>query len=107
MEYYSTIERNGIGSFVETLMDLETVIHSEASQKKKKKYYILINCTNIVYVWNLKINHIDDLIPKAKIETQLKRTNICISRGKAGLDESEDLDSHTYTIVTMFKKKKR
>jgi len=85
-------------------MDLETVIHSEASQKKKNKYYILINCTNIVYVWNLKINCIDDLIPKAKIETQLKRTNIWIPRGKEGLDKSEDHDLHVYTIVTMLKK---
>ena len=39
-EYYSDIKRNEIGSFVETWMDLETVIQSEVSQKKK---------TNIVY----------------------------------------------------------
>ena len=29
MEYYSAIKRNEIGSFVETWMNLETVIHSE------------------------------------------------------------------------------
>ena len=40
MEYYSAIKRNEIGSFVETWMDLETVIQSEVSQKEK---------TNIVY----------------------------------------------------------
>ena len=39
MEYYSAIKRNKIGSFVETWMDLETVIQSEVSQRK----------TNIVY----------------------------------------------------------
>ena len=39
MEYYSAIKRNEIGSFVETWMDLETVIQSEVSQRK----------TNIVY----------------------------------------------------------
>ena len=39
MEYYSAIERNEIGSFLETWMDLETVIQSELSQRK----------TNIVY----------------------------------------------------------
>ena len=33
MEYYSAIKRNEIGSFVETWMDLETVIQSEVSQK--------------------------------------------------------------------------
>ena len=41
MEYYSTIKRNEIGSFVETWMDLETVIHYEVSQKEKNKYLIL------------------------------------------------------------------
>ena len=41
MEYYSTIKRNEIGSFVETWMDLETVIQSEVSQKEKNKYRIL------------------------------------------------------------------
>ena len=38
MDYYSAIEKNEIGSFVETWMDLETVIQSEASQKEKNKY---------------------------------------------------------------------
>ena len=41
MEYYSAIKRNEIGLFVETWMNLETVIQSEVSQKEKK--------TNIVY----------------------------------------------------------
>ena len=34
MEYYSAIKRNEIGSFVETWMDLDTVIQSEVSQKE-------------------------------------------------------------------------
>ena len=41
MEYYSAIIRNETGSFVETWMDLETVILSEVSQKEKNKYRIL------------------------------------------------------------------
>ena len=41
MEYYSAIKRNKIGSFVETWMDLETVIQSEVSLKEKNKYRIL------------------------------------------------------------------
>ena len=36
MEYYSAIKRNEIGSFIETWMDLETVIQSEVSQKEKR-----------------------------------------------------------------------
>ena len=39
MEYYSAIKRNKTGSFVETWMDLETVIQSEVRKRK----------TNIVY----------------------------------------------------------
>ena len=35
------IKRNEIGSFIETRMDLETVIQSEVSQKGKNKYHIL------------------------------------------------------------------
>ena len=41
MEYYSAIKRNEIGSFVETWMDLETVLQSEVRQKEKNKYHIL------------------------------------------------------------------
>ena len=43
MEYYSAIKRNKTGSFVETLMHLESVIQSEVSQKEKNKYRILMH----------------------------------------------------------------
>ena len=36
-----SIKRNEIGSFVETWMDLETVIQTEVSQKEKNKYCLL------------------------------------------------------------------
>ena len=39
MEYQSAIKRNEIGSFVETWMDLESVIQSEISQKEKNIVY--------------------------------------------------------------------
>ena len=39
MKYYSAIKRNEIGSFVETWMELETVIQSEVRKRK----------TNIIY----------------------------------------------------------
>ena len=48
MEYYSAIKRNKVGSFVETWMDLETVIQSEVSQKEKQMSYIN------AYLWNLE-----------------------------------------------------
>ena len=48
MEYYSAIKRNEIVSFVETWMDLETVIQSEMSEIEKQ-----ISCIN-TYMWNLE-----------------------------------------------------
>ena len=47
MEYYSAIKRNEIGSFVETWMDLESVIQSDISQKEKNKYRILTHVCGI------------------------------------------------------------
>ena len=47
MEYYSAIKRNEIGSFVETWMDLETVIQSEVSLKEKSKYHMLTHIYGI------------------------------------------------------------
>ena len=41
MDYYSALKRNKIESFVETWMDLETVIQSEVSKKEKNKYRML------------------------------------------------------------------
>ena len=65
MEYYSAIKRNEIGSFVETWMDLETVIQSEVSQKEKNKYRIL---THICGTYK---NGTDEPVYKAEIETQM------------------------------------
>ena len=47
MEYYSALETNEIGSFVEMWMDLETVIQSEVSQDEKKKDHILMHICRI------------------------------------------------------------
>ena len=47
MEYYSAIKRNGIGSFVEMWMDLETVIQNEVSQKEKNTYRTLTHICGI------------------------------------------------------------
>ena len=47
MEYYSAIKRNEIELFVETWMDLETVIESEVSQKEKNKYRMLTHIYGI------------------------------------------------------------
>ena len=44
MEYYTAIKRNEIGSFVETWMDLESVIQSEVSEKERNKYILTHIC---------------------------------------------------------------
>ena len=65
MEYYSAIKRNEIGSFVETWMDLETVLQSEISQKEKNKYRI------VTHICGTQKNGTDELVCKAEIETQM------------------------------------
>ena len=65
MEYYSAIKRNKIESFVETWMDLETVIQSELNQKEKNKYHIL---THICGTWK---KGTDEPVCTAEIETQM------------------------------------
>ena len=47
VEYYSAIKRNEIGSFVETWMDLETVIQIIVSQKEKNRYCLLTHICGI------------------------------------------------------------
>ena len=47
VEYYSAIKRNEIESFVETWMDLVSVIQSEVSQKEKNKYCMLTHIYGI------------------------------------------------------------
>ena len=47
MEYYSAIKRNEIGSFIETWMDLESVIQGEVSQKEKNTYRVLMHICGI------------------------------------------------------------
>ena len=41
MEYYSVIKKNETMPFAETWMDLEIIILSELSQKKKDKYHMI------------------------------------------------------------------
>ena len=49
MEYYSAINRNEIMSFVDTWMDLETVIQRKVKSEKEKQI-LYINA----YMWNLE-----------------------------------------------------
>ena len=95
MEYYSAIKRNKTGSFVETWMDLETVIQSEVSQKEKNKYCIL------THMCGIQKNGIDDPICKGEIETQTQRTNVWIPRGNVGGWEELGDGTDTYTLLIL------
>ena len=57
--------KNEIESFVETWMDLETVIQSEVSQKEKNKYRIL------THIHGTLKNGTDEPVCRAEIETQM------------------------------------
>ena len=63
MEYYSAIKRNEIGSFVETWMDLESVIQSKSEREKQISF---INA----YMWNLE-KWYRRTVCRAEIETQM------------------------------------
>ena len=98
MEYYSTIKRNKIGSFVETWMDLETVTQSEVSQKEKNKYHILTHICGIWknwYRWSYLQSRNRDRC----------REQMDVYQGEKwwGWDEVRDWDWHTYTVDTMYK----
>ena len=41
MEYYSVLQRNGIVSYAEIWIDLETVIQGEVRKRKVNIYYLL------------------------------------------------------------------
>ena len=47
MEYYSAIKRNETELFVVRWMDLESILQSEVSQKKKNKYCMLTHIYGI------------------------------------------------------------
>ena len=47
MEYYSAIKRNSFESVLRRWMNLESILQSEVSQKKKDKYHILMHIYRI------------------------------------------------------------
>ena len=78
MEYYSAIKRNGIVSFVETWMNLESAIHNEINQKEKNKYPTLI------HICGIQKNGTDKPSSRAGIETQTENGHVDTGQGKVG-----------------------
>ena len=77
MEYFLAIKRNETGSFVETWMDVETVIWSEVTEKEENKYRIL------AHLCGTQKNGTDEPVCRAEIETQMQRTNVWAPRGES------------------------
>ena len=64
MEYYSAIERNAFEPVVMMWINLEPIIQSEVSQKRKDKYHILMH---IYGIWE---NGTEEFICRAAMEKQ-------------------------------------
>ena len=65
MEYYSAIKKNTFESVLMRCMKLEPIIQSEASQKGKYQYSILM------YIYGIEKDNNDDPICKTAKETQM------------------------------------
>ena len=64
MEYYSAIKRNILESVLMRWMNLEPIIQSEVSQKKKDKYHILM------HIYRIQKNGTEEFIYRAAMEKQ-------------------------------------
>ena len=74
MEYYSAIKRNTFESVLTRWMNLEPIIQSEVSQKKKHKYHILMHILNALYAMAHK--HGREELP----HIQGKELRLCFAR---------------------------
>ena len=64
MEYYSAIKRSAFESVLMRWMNLEPIIQSEVSQKKKDKYRILM------HIYGIYKNGAEEFIYRAAMEKQ-------------------------------------
>ena len=70
MEYYSAIKRIAFESVLMEWMNLEPIIQSEVSQKKKDKYYILM------HIYRIQKNGTGEFIYRAAMEKQTQRIDV-------------------------------
>ena len=78
MEYYSAIKRDAFEPLLMKWINLEPIIQSEASQKEKDKYCILM------HIHGIQKNGIDEPICRARIETQTD--NRLMDAGEGGMN---------------------
>ena len=72
-------KKNKIMPFAATWMDLEIIILSEVRERQIILY-------DIRYMWNLKYDT-NELIYKTEIESQTKKINLWLPKGKQGRDK--------------------
>ena len=94
MEYYSAIKKKETGSFVETWMDLESVIQSEVSQKEKNKYHTLIHICAVQ-------NGTDEHICRGGIETQTENEHVDMGFKGVGMNWEIGIDIYTLPCVKL------
>ena len=75
IEYYSAIKKNRIMPFAAMWMDLEIIIQSEIRKRQIPH--------DFTYMWNLKYST-NEHIFKAETDTQTKRTDLWLLRGRWG-----------------------
>ena len=75
MEYYPAIERNTFESVLMRWMNLESIKHSEASQKVKDKYIAS-------HVYGIQKNDTVEFIYRAAMEKQTQNRLVNMGRGK-------------------------
>ena len=83
MEYYSAIKRNKTESFVETWMDLETVIQSVVKSEREKQ----ISYIN-AYMWNLEKWYRGTGLQGRNRDTDVENKHMDTKRGKWGVGGS-------------------
>ena len=87
IEYCSATKRNEIGSFVVFWMNLEPIILSEASQKEKNKYHILMHICGIQKYGS------DGSSFRVEIETQKQRMDLWFQCERKGVGQIETVKS--------------
>ena len=86
---------NEIGSFVETWMDLETVMQNEVSQKEKIKYHILM------HICGIQKNGTDEPVCKAEIDTDVENKRMDTKGGSevGGMNWEVGIDIYTLICI--------
>ena len=75
MEYHSAIKRKTFESVVMRWMNLEPIIQSEVSQRKKDKYHIITYIYVYIYT-QIQKNGTQELIYRATMEKQKQRIDL-------------------------------